>query len=51
MYDPFTPPPSETTGIVDFIDDIGQIHINWNNGSTLALVPDLDEFEVLEEDI
>lgn len=51
MYDPFTPPPSETTGIVDFVDDIGQIHINWNNGSTLALVPDLDEFEVLEEDI
>ena len=48
MYDPFTPPPSETTGIVDFVDDIGQIHIKWNNGSTLALVPDLDEFEVLE---
>lgn len=48
MYDPFSPPPSETTGIVDFVDDIGQIHINWNNGSTLALVPNVDEFEVLE---
>lgn len=48
MYDPFTPPPSNTIGIVDFVDDIGQIHIKWNNGSTLALVPDLDEFEVLE---
>lgn len=48
MYDPFSPPPSNTIGIVEFVDDVGQIHINWNNGSTLALVPDLDEFEVLE---
>ena len=51
MYDPFSPPQSETTGIVDFVDDIGQIHCNWNNGSTLALVPKVDDFEILEADI
>lgn len=48
MYDPFFPPPSQTMGIVDFVDDIGQIHCNWDNGSTLALVVGIDDFQVLE---
>lgn len=34
------------TGIVDYVDDIGQIHVNWSNGSTLALNVNVDEFEV-----
>lgn len=48
MYDPFTPPPSNTIGIVDFVDDAGQIHISWNNGSSLALVVGIDDFEIIE---
>ena len=48
MYDPFSPPPSQTLGIVDFVDDAGQIHCNWNNGSTLALVVGIDDFEIIE---
>jgi len=36
-----------TTGIVDFVDDAGQIHMNWENGRTLALQPGIDEFEIL----
>lgn len=29
---------------VKFIDDIGQIHVSWDNGSSLALVPGIDRF-------
>lgn len=47
MYDPFSPPPTNTIGIVEFVDDIGQIHCNWDNGSTLALVVGIDQFKVL----
>lgn len=36
------------TGIVTDIDDIGQIHVNWETGSTLALVPGIDAFEKVE---
>ena len=34
-------------GIVDFIDDTNQIHVNWENGSSLALIPEVDKFEIL----
>ena len=31
-------------GSVEFADDVGNIHMNWENGRTLALIPNLDEF-------
>jgi hypothetical protein len=31
------------------IDDMGSIHVNWQNGSTLALIPDVDSWEILNE--
>ena len=34
-------------GTVRFVDDIGQIHMQWNNGSSLALHID-DWFEVVD---
>lgn len=37
------------TGIVRFVDDVGGIHVNWENGSTLALLPDEDDFEIVRE--
>lgn len=43
MDDPQAPP-SGTVGEVIFVDDIGQIHIQWENGSSLALIPDVDSF-------
>ena len=36
-------------GTVRFVDDIGSIHVNWENGSTLALIPDEDDFEIVRE--
>lgn len=46
MRDKYAPPP-KTIGTVEFVDDIGQIHCNWNNGSSLALVEGIDQFKVL----
>lgn len=37
-------PPSGTVGEVMFVDDIGQIHVKWENGSSLALIPSVDSF-------
>lgn len=43
MDDPFAVP-TGTLGIVEHVDDEGQIHMNWSNGSSLALIPDIDTF-------
>lgn len=31
-------PPVGTKGTVTFVDDLGTIHVNWENGSTLGVV-------------
>lgn len=31
-------------GIIRKVDDIGQIHVNWDRGTNLALVYNQDEF-------
>lgn len=36
-------------GTVRVVDDIGSIHVHWENGSTLALIPDEDDFEIVRE--
>ncbi len=36
--------PEGTIGEVDFIDDAGQIHMKWQTGSHLALIPGVDSF-------
>ena len=47
MIDPYSPVPAGTEGIVDLVDDAGQIHMKWNNGRTLPLIPGEDSFTVL----
>lgn len=49
MYDYISPVSSGTIGSVDFIDDIGNIHMKWENGSRLSLIVGLDEFKILED--
>lgn len=44
MDDPYTRLQSGDIMVVDFVDDAGQIHGTWSNGSTLALIPDEDSF-------
>ena len=47
MYDNTNPVPKGTKGIVDFVDDIGTIHMKWETGSSLGLIVGVDEFEVI----
>lgn len=44
-HDPF-PIPQGMTGTVKYIDDIGNIIINWDNGRTLNLIIGVDLFEI-----
>ena len=34
-----------TTGVVDHIDDAGQLHGSWGG---CAVIPEIDKFEVIE---
>jgi hypothetical protein len=47
MDDPYAPIESGTQGAVDFVDDMGQIHMKWDNGRTLALIPGEDSFKII----
>ena len=49
MNDPWNPVEPGTEGTVQLVDDIGQIHMKWDNGRTLALVPGQDEFEIINK--
>ena len=44
MNDDLCPVLSGTKGTVECVDDVGQIHMRWDNGRTLALVPGEDSF-------
>ena len=43
-------PPAGTIGKVWGIDDAGSILVRWSNGSSLNILPDVDEFRVIRED-
>ena len=47
MEDPYAPILPGTEGEVDFVDDAGQLHMKWDNGRSLALIPGEDSFTVL----
>ena len=50
MDDPYAPVPSGTKGTVEFVDDMGQIDMKWDNGRTLALIPEVDEFKIIKNE-
>lgn len=37
--------PSGTKGTVVCVDDMGTIHMKWDNGRTLGLIPEVDSFK------
>lgn len=49
MSDPWSPVPEGMEGTVDMVDDIGQLHMKWDNGRTLPLVPGEDSFSVIQQ--
>ena len=40
--------PRGLQGVIDFVDDIGNIHVKWDNFRTLALIYGKDSFIILE---
>lgn len=46
MEDP-QPVPDGIRGSVAYVDDAGTIHMKWDNGRTLGLVPGEDQFRKL----
>lgn len=47
MEDPYAPIPAGTQGEVYHVDDAGQLHMKWDNGRSLAIVPEVDQFKVI----
>ena len=33
-------------GTIQHTDGIGQIHVQWDNGRTLAVIPEKDKYEI-----
>lgn len=48
MEDPYTNLKSGDEGIIKGVDDMGHILVKWDNGSSLSLLPEIDEYEILE---
>lgn len=44
-------PPKGTKGEVMHVDDTGTIHVIWQTGSTLGVVPGIDMVRKLDEEI
>jgi hypothetical protein len=42
------PIPSGSKGTVEFVDDMGIIHVKWDSGRTLGLDPKADMYEILD---
>ena len=47
LYDPYTVIPKGTVGTVKAVDDMCTIHMHWENGSSLGLIPGQDSFKVI----
>lgn len=47
MDDPYAPIPRGMRGTVEHVDDAAQIHMCWDNGRTLAIIPEEDDFRKL----
>ena len=40
--------PKGLRGVVTHIDDTAKIHVKWQNGSSLAIIPEVDKFVVIK---
>ena len=44
------PIPPGTKGIVQFVDDAGTLHCKFDNGRTLGVIPDVDQFHKIDQE-
>ena len=48
--DDYCPIESGTCGTVEFVDDAGTLHCKFDNGRTLGVIPDVDDFHVVKQE-
>ena len=51
MDDPHSPIESGMQGTIECVDDAGTLHMKWDNGRTLGIVPGEDQFKVISKPI
>ena len=44
--DPHTRLKSGARGLVTFVDGLGTVHVAWDDGTRLGLIPGVDEWEI-----
>ena len=49
MGDDPRPIPAGTKGTVSFVDDIGTVFVNFDNGRSLGICPEVDTFHKITE--
>jgi hypothetical protein len=49
--DPYTRLRPGDRGTVMYVDSLGTVHVSWDNGSSLGLVPGEDGYRVLPEGV
>jgi uncharacterized protein DUF4314 len=49
MTDPYTNLQAGALGTVQFTDSMGTLHVAWDSGSRLGLIPGEDHWELLPE--
>ncbi|MGV3103826.1 DUF4314 domain-containing protein [Rothia sp. 32237D007AR] len=45
--DPYTALTPGDVGTVELVDDVGTVHVAWDSGSHLGLIPGEDTFKIL----
>ena len=50
MFDQYTKLREGDRGTVRCVDDMGTIHVNWDCGSSLGLIPGGDLFKIVEDE-
>lgn len=46
--DPYTDLKPGDEGVVVLIDDMGTVFVDWDNGSKLGMVPNVDRYQILD---
>ena len=50
MDDPYAPILAGTEGVVQAVDDAGQLIMKWDNGRSLSLIPGEDSFSIIQQE-
>lgn len=48
MVEDLYPIPSGAEGTIKYTDSMGTIHVGWDNGRGLGVIPNKDKYEILD---